>query len=68
MAIRARQRFLQREEKRKWVRFFGPTLGEGAYKVAQAKPVRTVGRGVLNMGLFPKFRKLQPKDEVRSWE
>jgi len=68
MAIRARQRFLQSKEKRKWVRFFGPTLGEGAYKVAQTKPVRAVGRGVLNMGLFPKFRKLQPKDEIRSWE
>ena len=68
MAILARQRFLQSKEKRKWVRFFGPTLGKGAYKVAQTKPVRAVGRGVLNMGLFPKFRKLAPKDEVRSWE
>jgi radical SAM superfamily enzyme YgiQ (UPF0313 family) len=68
MAIYARQRFLQSKEERKWKRYFGPALGQGVYRVAQSKPVRAVGRGVLNLGLFPKFRKLAPKDEVRSWE
>ena len=68
MAIYARQRFLEGKEKRKYVRYFGPTWGDRLYRAAQAGPVRKVGRSVLDMGLFPRFRQLQPKEEVRAWE
>ena len=67
MAIRARERFLESKAQRKWVRFFGPELGRRMYQAAMAPPVRAVGRGLLNLGLFPKFRRLEPKDEVKSW-
>ncbi len=67
MAIYARQRFLEAKEQRKFVRYFGPTLGKRAWQAAQIKPVRTIARAVLNLGLFPRFRALQPKDEVQAW-
>jgi anaerobic magnesium-protoporphyrin IX monomethyl ester cyclase len=68
MAIHARRRFLEDKEKRKYIRYFGSTWGDRLYKAAQAGPVRKVGRSVLNTGLFPRFRQLQPKEEVRAWE
>jgi len=68
MAIRARQRFLESKEKRKYVRTFGPAWGERLYRVSQIKPINRVGRTILNMGLFPRFRQLQPKHEVEAWE
>lgn len=67
MAIRARKRFLDSKEKRKYVRTFGPEWGERIYKVAQIEPIHTIGRSVLNMGLFPRFRQLQPKRELEAW-
>ncbi|OIO94292.1 MAG: hypothetical protein AUK03_06955 [Anaerolineae bacterium CG2_30_64_16] len=68
MAIRARRRFLESKEQRKYVRYFGPQWGRRIYRVAQVKPVKAVGRGVLRMGLFPRFRQLQPKQEAAAWE
>jgi hypothetical protein len=68
MAIHARQRFLESKRKRKYVRYFGPKLGDRLYQAAQMKPIKKAGRTVLNMGLFPRFRQLQPKNEVRAWE
>ncbi len=67
MAIKARKRFLDSKEKRKYVRTFGPVWGERIYKVAQVEPIHSVGRSVLNLGLFPRFRQLQPKREVEAW-
>jgi len=68
MAILARQRFLEGKEKRKFIRFFGPRLGDPLYRISRARPVRAVGKGVLNLGLFPRFRLLQPKVEAAAWE
>jgi anaerobic magnesium-protoporphyrin IX monomethyl ester cyclase len=68
MAILARRRFLESKEKRKYVRYFGPQLGERVYRVSQVKPIRNVGRSFLNLGLFPRFRTLQPKQERAAWE
>ncbi len=68
MAIHARQRFLESKRKRSYVRYFGSEWGDRIYRVAQAKPVKRIGRAVLNLGLFPRFRQLQPKSEVRAWE
>ena len=68
LAARARQRFLKSKEQRKFVRFFGPTWGRRIHRAASIKPVQAVGRTVLNTGLFPRFRQLQPKDEVQAWE
>jgi hypothetical protein len=67
MALRARQRFLEAKGQRKFVRYFGPVWGRRAWRAARIKPLQGLARGVLNMGLFPRFRKLQPKDEVRAW-
>ncbi len=67
MAIKARKRFLDSKEKRKYVRTFGPVWGERVYRAAQIEPIHTVGRSVLNLGLFPRFRQLQPKREVEAW-
>ena len=64
----ARRRFLESKAKRKYVRYFGTQLGERLYRVAQVGPVRKAGRAVLNLGLFPRFRQLQPKSEVRAWD
>jgi hypothetical protein len=67
MAIRARKRFLESKEKRKYLRYFGPKWGERLYRVARVGPIHKVGRSVLNLGLFPRFRQLQPKREVEAW-
>jgi anaerobic magnesium-protoporphyrin IX monomethyl ester cyclase len=67
MAIKARKRFLDSKEKRKYVHTFGPVWGERIYRVAQVEPIHTVGRSVLNLGLFPRFRQLQPKREGEAW-
>jgi radical SAM superfamily enzyme YgiQ (UPF0313 family) len=68
MAIQARERFLAARQTRKFVRYFGPTLGKRVWQVAQVKPVRSAAKAVLNLGLFPRFRALAPKDEVQAWE
>ena len=68
MAIRARQRFLESKQKRQYVRYFGPRWGDRLYNVAQVAPIKRAGRAVLNLGLFPRFRQLQPKREVAAWE
>ena len=67
MAILANRRFLDSKEKRKYVRYFGPQWGERLYRVAQIPPINRVGRTILNLGLFPRFRQLQPKEEVEAW-
>lgn len=67
MAIKARQRFLEAKEKRKYIRYFGPTWGDRIYRVAHIKPIHQVGRTILNLGLFPRFRQLQPKEEREAW-
>ncbi len=67
MAILANRRFLDSKEKRKYVRYFGPQWGERLYRVAQIPPINRVGRTILNLGLFPQFRRLQPKEEVEAW-
>lgn len=67
MAIKARKRFLDSKQKRKYVRTFGPVWGERAYKVAMIEPIHSIGRSVLNLGVFPRFRQLQPKREVEAW-
>ncbi len=68
MAIHARKRFLESKETRKYVRYFGPKLGNRLYRIARLAPIRTVGRKALNLGLFPRFRQLQPKRERQAWE
>lgn len=68
MAIRARQRFLESKQMRQYVRYFGPRWGDRLYNVAQVAPIKRAGRAVLNLGLFPRFRQLQPKREVAAWE
>ncbi len=67
MAILARQRFLESKAKRKYVRYFGPAWGGRLYRVAQNPMIHRVGRAVLNSGLFPRFRQLQPKRESEAW-
>ncbi len=67
MAILARKRFLESKQKRKYVRYFGPKWGERFYRVAQIPLINRVGRTILNTGLFPRFRQLQPKREVEAW-
>jgi hypothetical protein len=68
MAIQARERFLAAKKRRKFVHYFGPALGQRVWQVAQIKPVRNAAKAVLNLGLFPRFRTLAPKDEVQAWE
>jgi anaerobic magnesium-protoporphyrin IX monomethyl ester cyclase len=68
MAIQARRRFLESKEKRKYLRYFGPMWGERLYRVSQVGPIKNVGRKVLNLGLFPRFRSYQPKQERAAWE
>ncbi len=67
MAIIARTRFLESKQKRKYLRYFGPKWGERLYRVAQVEPIHSAGRTILNLGLFPRFRQLQPKREVEAW-
>jgi len=67
MALYARQRFLEGKEMRKFVRYFGPTWGSRLYRAAQIKPIHALGRAVLNLGIFPRFRQLQPKSEIQAW-
>lgn len=67
MALQARLRFQEAKEKRKFVRYFGPEWGERMWQVSKIKPVSSVAKAVLNSGLFPGFRQLQPRDGAGSW-
>ncbi len=67
MALKARQRFQEAKEKRRFIKYFGPRWGEVAWKMSRIKPVHGVAHTVLNLGLFPRFRQLQPRREAEMW-
>ncbi|MCD6289016.1 MAG: radical SAM protein [Anaerolineae bacterium] len=67
MAIKARRRFEEAKEKRKFLKYFGPRWGEIMWKISKVKPIHSAARAVLDLGLFPRFRQLQPRREVESW-
>lgn len=66
-AIEARRRFLAAKARRRYYRYFGPRLGEAAYRLSRVRAVKSIGRRVLNMGLFPKFRAQRPRGEAEAW-
>ena len=67
MALTARERFQEAREQRKFVKYFGEDWGRRAYKVSKVGPVNSVAKAALDAGLFPKFRKLQPREGASSW-
>ncbi len=67
MALKARRRFQEAKEKRRFIKYFGPRWGEVAWKMSRIKPVHGAAHTVLNLGLFPRFRQLQPRQEAEMW-
>lgn len=67
MALTARERFQEAREQRKFVKYFGETWGQRAYKVSKVGPVNSVAKAALDAGLFPKFRQHQPREGASSW-
>ena len=67
LALIARERFQEVKEQRKFVKYFGPAWGKRMYKVSRVKPVNAAAKAMLNSGLFPKFRQLQPREGAGSW-
>lgn len=67
MALAARERFQAAKEQRKFIKYFGPAWGRRVYKVAKIKPVNAAAKAVLDAGLFPRFRQLQPREGAGSW-
>lgn len=67
MAIKARRRFQEAKEKRKFIKYFGPRWGEVMWRLSKVKPVHAAARAILNLGLFPRFRQLQPRREAEAW-
>ena len=67
MALIARERFQEVKEQRKFVKYFGPAWGKRVYQVSRVKPVNAAAKAMLNSGLFPKFRQLQPREGAGSW-
>jgi radical SAM superfamily enzyme YgiQ (UPF0313 family) len=67
MALLARERFQEAKEQRKFVKYFGPAWGKRVYKVSRIKPINSAAKTVLDSGLFPKFRQLQPREGAGSW-
>lgn len=66
-AIEARRRFLAAKARRRYYRYFGPRLGEVVYRLSRVRAVKAIGRRVLNMGFFPKFRAQRPRGEAEAW-
>ena len=67
MALQARERFQQAKEQRKFLKYFGPRWGRRVYQVAKIKPVNAAAKAALDAGLFPRFRKTQPREGASSW-
>ncbi|MCS6844676.1 MAG: B12-binding domain-containing radical SAM protein [Caldilineales bacterium] len=67
MALKARQRFQEAKEQRKFVKYFGPVWGKRVYRLSKVKPVHAAAKLVLDAGLFPRFRQLQPREGASSW-
>ncbi|MEA3336828.1 MAG: radical SAM protein [Chloroflexota bacterium] len=67
LAMQARERFQAVKEQRKFVKYFGPDWGKRVWRVSRVKPVNTTAKVLLDAGLFPRFRKLQPREGSKSW-
>ncbi len=66
-AILARQRFLEAKAHRMYRKAFGPTLGEVFWRLSRNEAVRAVGRGLMHLGLFRKFRYYKTRGEAELW-
>ena len=67
MALQARERFQEAKEQRKFVKYFGPAWGRRMYHLSKVKPVNAAAKTMLDSGLFPKFRQMQPREGAGSW-
>ena len=67
LALQARERFQEAKEQRKFDKYFGPTWGKRVWQVSKIKPVNAAAKAVLDTGLFPRFRRLQPREGASSW-
>ncbi len=63
----ARRRFLEAKARRMYHKAFGPTLGEVFWKVSRNDTIRAVGRGLMHLGLFKRFRYYKTRGEAEQW-
>ncbi len=63
----ARRRFMEAKARRRYHKAFGPTLGEVFWKMSRNKPIRAVGRGLMHLGLFKKFKYYKTMGEAELW-
>ncbi len=66
-AIEARRRFLEAKARRMYHKAFGPRLGEVLWRVSRNDAIRSVGRGLMNLGLFKKFKYYKTQGEAEQW-
>lgn len=67
LAIEARKRFLEAKARRTYHKAFGPTLGEVFWKVGRNNAVRSMGRGLMNLGMFKRFKYYKTVGEAELW-
>lgn len=59
LAQEAKQRFAESKRKRKYMRFFGRSLGTWIWRLSNIPQVRSVGRWLVDSGLYRAGRKLR---------
>jgi len=67
LALHARRRFLEAKARRIYHQSFGPTLGEVFWRVSRNDTMRAVGRGLMNLGLFRRFKRYKTLGEAEQW-
>lgn len=67
MALRARERFHEAKEQRKFVHYFGPEWGKRVWRVSKVKPISAAAKLVLDTGMFSGFRQLEGRSRAESW-
>jgi len=67
MVLKARRAFAEGKRRRKYVRAFGPTLGKILWHLSRLRPVRILGRAILNSGIMGDLGKFREEENLRQW-
>ena len=67
MAPKARRAVAEGKRKRKYTRAFGRVLGEILWHLSLWRPVRVLGRALLNSGIMGDLGKFREEKQARQW-
>ena len=67
LVLEARQRFLEAKARRLYLKAFGQRLGAVLWLISRCTPLRLVGRALVRLGLFRRFRRLKTQGGAAIW-